>query len=327
MLRSRIVTRSALLGLAGITVAAIGAVPASASTSIGPTGHIVYYGVTAPGVSGLLGVRPDGTGRKVLIRERRADVPENAAYSPDLRTIVYGEPGDSIWTMHTDGTGRVQILPPPDTEGEYCATYCGLRKPRFSPDGQQIAMLYDYGDGVPPRLFVFNSNGSNLRIYRGSWDWFHNEGEITWSPDSTRIAYTARPDDETYESAIFTTDVRTGETRQLTKDVTYKTAPEWSPDGRTIAYSGTDGIAAEGWELPRDLYALTVADGTVRRVTNTPELTEASPTWAPNSAWLAYDRYIAGTPGSESMVRITRVDGTHDRSAGGVQGDLYGWTR
>lgn len=61
---------------------------------------------------------------------------------------------------------------------------------------------------------------------------------------------------------------------------------EISPDGRTIAYTYFSGLAGE----TNDIYLMN-ADGTnIRNLTDTPDISEANPTWSPDGQWLAYQR-------------------------------------
>jgi TolB protein len=67
--------------------------------------------------------------------------------------------------------------------------------------------------------------------------------------------------------------------------------PSWSPDGAKVVFSRRLGGAGAPWELimvrlddPSNPVALT----------NTPQLDECTPSWAPDSRWLAFQRGSAG---------------------------------
>ncbi len=61
-------------------------------------------------------------------------------------------------------------------------------------------------------------------------------------------------------------------------------SPALSPDGTQVAFaSNRDG--------PWDLYILTLENGEISRVTNSPNY-EASPSWSPDNQWLAFEIYL-----------------------------------
>ena len=60
------------------------------------------------------------------------------------------------------------------------------------------------------------------------------------SPDGTRIVYTQTEADFTQDAfvtQVWMADVKSGETTQLTRGEKSSTGPQWSPDGRWIAFA------------------------------------------------------------------------------------------
>lgn len=104
---------------------------------------------------GIISFAPDGS-RLHLVKETLAS---NVDLSPDGRRAVYrgwsrtchacGE----IWRMSTDGSGAHVIALPP--KGFY-----GLYQPRYSPTGEQVALIVAGGKG--PSLWVMRPDGSHL---------------------------------------------------------------------------------------------------------------------------------------------------------------------
>jgi dipeptidyl aminopeptidase/acylaminoacyl peptidase len=105
--------------------------------------------------------------------------------------------------------------------------------PQISPDGSRIIYTRDHVNQLEDRwessLWIMNGDGSGNRFYlKGSG--------ARWSPDGRRILYLA--DDEKRNTQIFVRWVD-GEApaTQITRVVEGPRLPNWSPDGRTIAFS------------------------------------------------------------------------------------------
>ena len=78
--------------------------------------------------------------------------------------------------------------------------------------------------GAPPR---------RLTAGKGS------ESAPAWSPDSRRIAFAARRDDDEVNQVYLLDIAGGGEARRLTASPLAARAPKWSPDGRHIAYQSS----------------------------------------------------------------------------------------
>ena len=134
-----------------------------------------------------------------------------------------------------------------------------------------------------------------------------------WSPDSKSIAFTATdgptPDEEKakkekndarvvdenikmsrlYVGSAAATDKKTP--RLLTEGnfsvaVAGHGGYDWSPDGKTIAFTRTDTPHADYW-TSADISLVNVADGVVRPLVKT-GAAEYSPHYSPDGKWIAY---------------------------------------
>ena len=128
-----------------------------------------------------------------------------------------GEPGWPLDRVQRDGTRRTTTLPSPATSGSCRA------------DGSQ-----------PPRKLTAGKAG---------------EGDVAWSPDSTRIAFTAKREGDDENQAYVLQLVNGGDAQRVTNLVGGASAPVWSPDGRkllvtTRVYAGTRNDA-ENRKAPR----------------------------------------------------------------------------
>ena len=61
-----------------------------------------------------------------------------------------------------------------------------------------------------------------------------NEGNPSWSPDGSRIAFTAKTDQGT---ELFVYWLKTGKVARLSQLETSAGKPSWSPDGKWLAFS------------------------------------------------------------------------------------------
>ena len=160
----------------------------------------------------------------------------------------------------------------PSTENESRGTY--LSPPVWSPDGAQITYVRDWG------RWIINSDGSNQRLLLLS-------GEMRWSPDSTRIAYTG--------VGIWVMDADGANQQRITAK---GYSPAWSPDGAQIAYSSFTGI---GWSAKNNGIWVMDADGANQRQLAT---NGSSPDWSPDGTRISY---------TNSGIWVMNADGTGQR--------------
>ena len=195
-------------------------------------------------------------------------------------------------------------------------TDIGAYHPRWSPDGEQIAMTT--GDWPALEIHVVASEGGATTAVVTD-----RPGDLSlcWHPDGTRISFDAYNENERLD--IYSVWLSTSGVVRNTTETAF--GPDWSPDGRRLAFaSGRDGgsniysTAADGSDLRRhtweagdhfyqqwspdggrlaycshrlgntDIWIVDVVTGEETRFTDSPA-EETRPAWSPDGRWLAFD--------------------------------------
>jgi Tol biopolymer transport system component len=172
--------------------------------------------------------------------------------------------GNDIVAVQPDGSGRHVLVP-------------GLT-PRsgisFSPDGRRMA--YWSQNGALHDLVVADADGSHTKTIASGVVEPTGPPYAVWSPDGTRLAFSARTEPSTAVSActgsgtqngdfctsrIFIAPVDGSGARQVGDSSLDARSPAWSPDGSTIAFGG--GNATPGMNVR--LYLMNADGSNVRQ--------------------------------------------------------------
>ncbi|WP_433337277.1 protein kinase domain-containing protein [Spirillospora sp. CA-294931] len=98
--------------------------------------------------------------------------------------------------------------------------------------------------------------------------------------------------------------------KKVTGDGVRAVDPEWSPDGKTIAYTRGRSGDAEIWTIE--------ADGTGARKLTSGDEHDMDPAWSPDGKWICYVRGDVRKP----TLRVIRADGRGDRPFGPKSGTV-----
>jgi phosphate transport system substrate-binding protein len=161
----------------------------------------------------------------------------------------------------------------------------------FSPDGTAIAY-------VSHQLYLhFHSSGSQLVEWeRYGWPGKVYVSSTSWSPEGDRLACWATGNyEETYIEGVFVLNLETGTSHVLhpLRHPIYfdgnPPAPDWSPDGRWLAFWGADqGDNAFGtWIVSSDGREVR----TVEFLSATDAWDPGGRAWSPDGQWLAFTRH------------------------------------
>lgn len=238
-----------------------------------PTSGIVFVS-TRDGNDELYLVQADGSGLTRLTREPAVD--NDPAWSPDGRQIAFRSRRDGssdIFIMDPAGVQAVNLNNDPrdSVDDEFY--------PRWDPAGERLAIYTDrppYIGCSPHMLAIISLTGGVEGIVRAST----SAESFTWQPDGQTILFSTPCRGSGVRFAVWdpARDRITGFAPAV--DIPLAARPDFSPDGRFLAFQGTvEGNA--------DIYLLALSTGRVSNLTNHPA-TDAHPTWSPDGRYIAF---------------------------------------
>ncbi|HYE95745.1 MAG TPA: DPP IV N-terminal domain-containing protein [Rubricoccaceae bacterium] len=159
----------------------------------------------------------------------------------------------------------------------------------YSPDTSRVAAVVLTSLVRPVRrLFVMHNTPVNTAEARGVRVLAEGAitGPIAWSPDGRQIAYTrnVRGRHGSLLNDLYVVDVETGRKRRLTES-RRASAPSFSPDGRTLAFIGSEGSTANLFLLDLE----TGRETALTRFVGDVQLTGAR--WSPRGDRIAVARF------------------------------------
>jgi len=191
--------------------------------------------------------------------------------------------------------------------------------PRFSPDGQRLAMEV--------------RDARQNQVYVVVYDWRHDtlirlassrNADVlpVWTPDGRHIVFSRHTGGESPSNLYVQRSDGTGEVQRVTESMNTQFANSWSPNGRFLAFTEnnptTQGdvmiLSVDGDEIS------TWKHGTVTALLNGPA-DEGDAMFSPDGHWLAYDSdesgrfevYVRPFPGADRKWAVSTGGGSHPR--------------
>ena len=256
----------------------------------------------------------DGTGLRRLTRNAVFD--GSPVWLPDGARIGFlrsGSGRDEIYVMNADGSDQRRLTLLPRGVGVSGGAPGGDLT--WSPEGEKIAFIAYAGHLGRPDIFVMNTDGSGLRNVTNTAT---TSFDTTWSPDGRRIAYL---EGSPVGAPLYVVNADGTGKQRLTGPVMVDLgSPSWSPDGRTLAFTGRGGdiytvhadgtglrklTAGPGWDVDHrwspdgrrilfsssrddrvhrtfDLFVMNADGSGQRNLTHTPGVSELAASWAPS---------------------------------------------
>jgi len=194
------------------------------------------------------------------------------AWSRDGGSIVFwgsasspsNDYADHLWRVAADGSGAIERLEIAGMNARRPATTPARERLVFSRSEQDFD-IFRVIPGQAPQRVVTSS---------------FVDGHASFSPDGRHIAFSS---DRTTTLEIWVSEADGTSPRQLTHDPTrYQACPNWSPDGKTIAFDAEEADGAN-----QHIWTIAVEGGALRRLTSEAGR-QSVPTWSHDGRWIYY---------------------------------------
>jgi dipeptidyl aminopeptidase/acylaminoacyl peptidase len=252
-----------------------------------------WKGVTHVWVAPTMGGNGQSNGgpRQFTRGDKNANAPE---WSPDGKYLAF------LTDREKDGERQVWMMPADGGEAWAVTTHKGgVSGFHFSPDGKQLLlsaadqpskdeeerkklkddpMVIDQ-DIKMTHLWLWNIDKKDeKRLTEGNF----TTSEPQWSPDGTRVSYTARPTPKADDGSlgeIWVLTIADRGKKKLAGDPASTDSARWSPDGQWLAYIASPDT---GGVSQNSLYLIPATGGTPRELTPKFDLNVGTPVWTPD---------------------------------------------
>jgi Tol biopolymer transport system component len=217
-------------------------------------------------------MRADGTGVTMLTDSK--GLSGEPAWSPDGASIAIeadrGDPAheEGIYVMDANGGNLRRVTAP--------AAGFGDGKPRFSPNGKQLAFTRYRGKDEAEKAAVFTVSLDGTHLRQLTTFAIHAD-DLDWSPDGRHIVFDGYPNPNAYGD-IYSVDVSGRSLRNLTRNPAGKAGsadPVWAPNAETILFLDNRVINGRG----RTGLATMRPDGSARRFVSLRNAELHQPDW------------------------------------------------
>jgi TolB protein len=200
------------------------------------------------------------------------------AFAAPAQASFPGRNGSIAFDSYRHGTFDIYLVSPTGAVKRLTKTaLINETGPAWSANGRKIAYeRRDFSDENHPgpfEIWVMNADGSHRhRLARGT--------DPAWSPNGKKIAYVGPRAPRVGRPDIWVMNSDGSHQKRLTSDPLSERSPDWSPDGKWIAFATDRGHSHDIWKMRAD------GSAAVRLTALGPY--DDYPSWAPSGTKIAY---------------------------------------
>ena len=213
-------------------------------------------------------MKTDGSDLIKLTKDvRRNFSPEISNDGSKIVFVSSRDQHEDIYVMNFDGTEVKRLTKKLNLNNA---------SPAWSPDGKKIVFISFSGSPMQPKadIYLMNFDGTGLERLTMSGDNFSPD----WSPDGKKILFVSS---RTGHEELYTFDLETQQTLQLTDLKAQIGSPEWSPDGSKIVFMMDK-------DYKSSYICLISSDGSHVQQLDTGSSYNYVPYWAPDGQSITY---------------------------------------
>ncbi|MEZ4825259.1 MAG: hypothetical protein R3C61_03045 [Bacteroidia bacterium] len=226
-------------------------------------------GVATP----VLQAQREGEGIRLSWNWARFDLPEIQQVNPLAFEVLYSasetQAPQVIASLRADE--NTYLFAHPEPGKNYFFTVRGIAG-AFTPSQSRTVMIQA---GSTPEIIAILPSDNLPRTWPA------------WSPDGAKIAYQAPLPSQTSSGTsfvgIYSFNLNTGVESLLSPGK----APYWSPDGKFLAFSGTEINSGAIIQGPEHIKILDLTSASVRNISQG-DSSDHFPVWSPNGQWIAF---------------------------------------
>lgn len=262
-------------------------------------GRVLYIASDSAGWDQLF-AQPLAGGKSIQYTQTPAGV-TGYSISPDEKTILYtvfkNEGGSSIWAVDADGTRNRLVLDCPQAE---------CNSPRWYPDGRKIAYerLDDMQNSSIPRFSIWwldMETGKTQPVFQ---DQTFPSSAPEFSPDGQWLSYISAAN-----NTLVIYHLQDGRIISLPLGNQSIIPESWSPTGDSLLFGSQVNLQDTS---PLHIKRYILDSGQTIDLGGSMDQTDYSAAWSPDGQWIAIDRNVPTSDGSQSsnQVWLVRPDGT-----------------